>query len=231
MADSNDSPSDYFELPLKEKVLVCKSKLFDSNMSWAKNIGLKMHTRSWIKGIEKNDFIHYALVGLLEAINLFDPTLNINFRVYAKYRIKGEILNNIYSYSDKSQAYLCYKKEIVEDRLSAHFLEDEQRDNHVQVIDSIIDLTIGILIEDSKRDHENLHYGGDFYNTKEISIFLEKILGVVNLLSERQQKIVHYHYFQSMKFVDISDLLGITKGRVCQLHQEIILVIRKKLKI
>jgi RNA polymerase sigma factor FliA len=48
-------------------------------------------------------------------------------------------------------------------------------------------------------------------------------------LPERDQKIVHYHYFNGMRFEQIAELLGVSKPRVSQLHRGALTKLRDEL--
>src|ERR1700712_4566856 len=45
--------------------------------------------------VELNDLIHAGVIGLLEAYRTFDNTKNAQFKTFAKFRIKGAILDSL----------------------------------------------------------------------------------------------------------------------------------------
>jgi RNA polymerase sigma factor for flagellar operon FliA len=49
-------------------------------------------------------------------------------------------------------------------------------------------------------------------------------------LPARQQQVIRLHYFNGLQFVDIAEAMGITKGRVSQLHKEGLEQLRRMLK-
>ena len=51
----------------------------------------------------------------------------------------------------------------------------------------------------------------------------------VQQLPERTQKIIHYHYFLGLAFEPIGHLLGLTKGRISQLHRAALIELRQTL--
>ena len=48
-------------------------------------------------------------------------------------------------------------------------------------------------------------------------------------LPEREQAILHKHYIDGVSFDGLSSLLGISKGRISQLHRAALLVLRKRM--
>src|SRR3970282_2428224 len=45
--------------------------------------------------VELDDLVHDGVVGLLECARRFDPSRGVNFRTYARYRIRGAILDGL----------------------------------------------------------------------------------------------------------------------------------------
>lgn len=59
-----------------------------------------------------------------------------------------------------------------------------------------------------------------YYRGLEFSQLRNRLLAVLATLPEREQQVIRYHYLQETPFVDIAALMGITKGRVAQLHHQ-----------
>ncbi|KGB98681.1 RNA polymerase sigma factor, sigma-70 family protein [Burkholderia cepacia] len=57
----------------------------------------------------------------------------------------------------------------------------------------------------------------------------ERLHAAVSELPERQQKIVRYHYFHGLGFDQIGEILGVTKGRISQLHRAALLDLRERI--
>jgi RNA polymerase sigma factor for flagellar operon FliA len=48
----------------------------------------------------------------------------------------------------------------------------------------------------------------------------------VKQLPEREELVLRLHYFQHVPFVEIAQLLGLTKGRISQIHKSAIMQLR-----
>src|SRR4029077_14136343 len=43
-------------------------------------------------GVDLESLIHSGVVGLLQALDRFDPKRGVDFEIYARYRIQGEVM-------------------------------------------------------------------------------------------------------------------------------------------
>ena len=43
--------------------------------------------------IEFDDLVSAGVLGLIQCLNRFDPKMNVNFRTFAKYRVRGAMLD------------------------------------------------------------------------------------------------------------------------------------------
>ena len=44
---------------------------------------------------------------------------------------------------------------------------------------------------------------------------------------EREQQIIRHHYFDHMEFIEVGELMGLSKGRISQLHNRALRMIRE----
>ena len=64
----------------------------------------------------------------------------------------------------------------------------------------------------------------------ELSRLKSLLVDAVDTLSEREKLVIQYHYFQQTNFENIADILGVSKGRVSQIHKRALVAVREKLK-
>ena len=60
--------------------------------------------------MEKEDFFHFGIEGLSQAIDRFDPNRGIKFETYAIMRIKGEIIDEVRKLEIKATGRKRYEK-------------------------------------------------------------------------------------------------------------------------
>ncbi|MBP1732980.1 MAG: polymerase sigma-D factor (Sigma-28), partial [Deltaproteobacteria bacterium] len=60
---------------------------------------------------------------------------------------------------------------------------------------------------------------------------IERVLGKeIGKLSERQQQVLTFYYYEDMNMKEIAELLSITESRVSQIHSQALLNLRSRLK-
>jgi RNA polymerase sigma factor for flagellar operon FliA len=182
--------------------------------------------------LEFDDFHQYALVGLLEAIQRFDPAKGVSFSTYATHRIKGAILNGVEKLTEKQQQILA-RKRLLSDRaatLKGHATQPKGVEELVATLaDIAIGLALGCMLEDSglyRGDPEQAQ-PGTAYTRYELKQLAERLQIQVNTLPEKERLIIKLHYLHGVKFEQIANELNLSKGRISQLHHTALARLRK----
>ncbi len=180
-----------------------------------------------------DDYLQYARVGLLEAIDRYDPTRQVSFATFAGYRIRGAVLNGLERSTELAAQAADRRHARLRERAqslapSERDPDDPQMEAFVGMVDVAIMLAMGYVLEDNGQWNAA---GPDTAADPYRSVHLERVrtrLGLlVDALPERERLIVRYHYFEHMEFQVIADVLAVTKGRVSQLHSRALRLIRE----
>jgi len=206
----------------------CRAQLIDFYSDWTRFIAKRIFIRVRIPGVEWADFMQLATVGLLESLDRFEPARGLNFTTYARHRVRGSILNGLRLYRDQTNGE-WHSNDIVRvsDRTESLLGEEGQPDLLTEIVDITVGLAIGHFL-DLKflgTDKEN-----DAYAAVENDLLMEDLAHMVEDLPAREAMIIKYHYYQQLPFVEIAELLGVTKGRVSQLHKQAVARLRKQLQ-
>ena len=98
------------------------------------------------------------------------------------------------------------------------------------MVELTIGLAIGFLLEDTGlATGSNESTGDQAYTSNNLAQLRQLLTGAIDDLPERESQIVRYHYLQGAQFEAIADLLGVTKGRVSQLHKRALQRLRDRL--
>ena len=58
---------------------------------------------------------------------------------------------------------------------------------------------------------------------------IEKIMEILKTFSLKEQQVIQLYYFDELNLSEISELLGVSESRVCQIHKKLMLKIRERL--
>lgn len=201
--------------------LRARDRLFLQYMPWAAGVGRSVYRRISNYSLDCDDFVQNAELGLLDAMSRFDPERGIDFRAFAKPRVRGAVFNGLRALlrdQGLSQDDLRYA-----DRLS--HLQQYEDDAFESVVDAIVGLGIGYMLE-----HHADGFAGDAYNYAKRDQVSARLSQAVGRLPERLRAIVTAHYFNHVPFYTLAEEMGLTKGRVSQLHSEALLRLRDALR-
>src|ERR1700752_2629098 len=68
-------------------------------------------------GVDLESLVHAGVVGLLEALERFDPKRGVDFEIYARYRIQGEVMQCLRSLDWVSRSVRSWGRKIEAARL------------------------------------------------------------------------------------------------------------------
>lgn len=193
------------------------------------------------------DLVGHAVVGLINALERFDPERNVKFETYALTRIRGEVIDIIRSldWTPRSvrrnetllrDAYA--RTEInngrpptdmeVADHLGVKMSELEKMladvgQSAVLSLDEI--LSSGVDISNTYLDNEFAD-PADKAQTQEQKRLLAQ---AIDELPERERLVVSLYYFENLTQKEIAAVLEVTESRVCQIHTKAVLKLAGKL--
>jgi len=200
--------------------------------------------------IELDDMISCGVIGLMDAIEKFDPTRDNKFKTYAEFR--GAILDELRS-QDWVPRSVREKAKVVEKgyaKLEKDFgrpATDEEMCVHLQCsmdefhelinksksvslmnIDDAAAMSKGdkrlmvSLMETSRSANPQSAVG--YKHAQEI------IKDGIKSLPEKQRLVLSLYYFEDLNLKEIGQVLDVTESRVSQLHTQAILKLKAKLR-
>jgi RNA polymerase sigma factor for flagellar operon FliA len=199
--------------------------------------------------VELDDLIHSGILGLMDAVEKFDPGRGIKFKTYAELRVKGAILDGLRDLDWVPRSLRRKKKSIeqayhaIEQRLGRAATDEEVAaelgmplEELHKSLDDLKGVTLGAFAE-AGEDGEGeslISFVPDPDAEDPSQVFqsseLKEILkGAVELLPKKEKFVVQLYYFDELTMKEIGTLLNITESRVSQLHTKAMLRLRGKL--
>lgn len=217
-----DQEREQWQIWLKNRALTARDWLFVHYHPWSKQEAQSWQRKLFLSLADVDDFRQYASIGLLEAIGHFNPRLGFKFVLFARFRVKGAILNQVFRFSDESaQLQAAYSR----DELLPSILESSAQPLQDLTL-SIENLATSFLLTDTVHEHPQSWINGDYYSSTEISCLKIRYMDQLLRLEDPMQSIMLFRYLLDWDFIVIADTLGFSKGRISQLHKEAIDLLR-----
>lgn len=189
--------------------------------------------RSYME-LEFGDYLQFARLGLLEALDRYDSERGAKFETYAAPRIKGAILSGIASYSEL-QEQVAARKRIAAERLVALRGDAPDPGDPDALFGYLADLAVGLAVgfaleENGVRRSADASYADNSYAGVELRQLCDRVGALLQGLPQRQRQVLSWHYLQHMPFEEIAATLELSKGRVAQIHKEALAALRERLR-
>ena len=201
--------------------------------------------------IELDDLISSGVIGLMDAIDKYDPSRDNKFKTYAEFRIRGSILDELRSQdwvprSVRDKAKLLDRTMVkLEAQLGRTATDEELAESLGFNMEEYYDLVnqvrpVSVLsIDDSttysnmdKKSIMNLLEGCKLNNPlNQLSLKSVKstMTTAIEELPERQRLVLSLYYYEDLNLKEIGKILRVTESRVSQLHAQAISRLRAKL--
>ena len=203
-----------------------RERLVTAYHGYTKMLAAKVYARRLYTEMEFDDYLQYATVGLIESIDRFEPGRGIRFETFASTRITGAILNGIES-SSEIQEQVAARRRVVGQRLgtlrgaAATPAPDTPQAAFALLAELAIGLAIGFVLENSGMHMDaQAEYADNTYQAVELKQLQARVRSQVAGLPPNQRQVVEGHYLQHLAFEDIARSMGLTRGRIAQLHKE-----------
>jgi RNA polymerase sigma factor FliA len=239
-----------FELPLHPNTE--RDELILEHLPQIKYIAQRISTKL-PSHVELNDLVSAGILGLLDAIEKFDPNRGVKFKTYAELRIKGAILDSLRNLDWAPRSLRKKSKELekvyreLEQRLGRPATDKEvceetgmSLDEFYQLVDDIKGLNLGSFYdqpgqEDDKNSEPLVKYVPDAPHMDPFCIFhrseVKSILSMaIDTLPKKERLVVSLYYFDELTMKEIGKVLGVNESRVSQLHTKAMLRLRTKLR-
>jgi RNA polymerase sigma factor FliA len=219
---------------------------------WVKFIALRMAAKL-PSHIQAEDLISAGIIGLINALDKFNPAREVQFKTYAQIRIQGAIKDELRALDWASRSMrqkvkrLEHAYAILEQELGRPPASEEvanslgiEMDEFEEMLDdvkgtslvSLEELGQGPASEDKTNFLEALLTREDQDPLEVLNLQdLKKALSLaIGELPEKERLVLSLYYFEDLTMKDLGKVLNLTESRISQLHTQTVLRLRSKLK-
>jgi len=161
----------------------------------------------------RDDIESAALVGLIDAVDRYDPDRGVPFEGYAGLRIRGAVLDELRRVDDHTR----------DERRRARAIAD---DVDPEIGAFRMTLSLDLLLESGDRDWAAEDQTDDRYESQDLRGRVESAL---RCLPPRQRELLARYYGDALTLRESAVQMGISEARACQLHGRAILNLRREL--
>ncbi|GER83408.1 sigma 28 (flagella/sporulation) [Thermogemmatispora aurantia] len=199
--------------------------------------------------LEVDDLIGYGMLGLINAIDRYDPTRGISFEAFASPRIRGAVIDQLRALNWFSRSALQRIKQVeqtmaeLERRLGRPARDEEMaaalgvslrryRRMLQEVGTVILSLDSPLHAPESEGDLYSLGDALEDHATPEPASAVERrellqaLSQAIEHLPRRERLLLALYYVEGLSMSEIGKILGISQSRVSQLHAQTLLHLR-----
>ncbi len=204
--------------------------------------------------VDDADLISYGLMGLIGAIERFEPERGIKFETFAMTRIRGSIIDELRSLDWVPRSVRARAREIeaaqtrlehelqrapTEEELAGKLglTEDELQASLLEIANSSVYALDELwAISDSSGDQVSLldtisdPTAADPQEALDTSEVKDRLAEAIESLPEREQLVVALYYYENLTLREIGEVLGVTESRVSQLHTKAVMRLKGHLQ-
>jgi RNA polymerase sigma factor for flagellar operon FliA len=202
--------------------------------------------------VDDDDLTSYGLLGLIGAIERYDPGRDIKFETYAIARIRGSIIDELRAMDWVPRSVRARARDIertiaeLEAKLGRAPTDEEIADKlglseedlnealseisrtSIAALDELWTVSSGgdqIALIDTIEDTAGPNPQSALAETE----MKEAIGEAISRLPEREKLVVTLYYYEELTLREIGEVLGVTESRVSQLHTKAILRLKARL--
>lgn len=201
--------------------------------------------------LDAEDLVSAGIIGLMDALEKYDPSREAKFKTYAEFRIRGAILDEIRSMEWVPRSV---RERIALLQRTHHALlkrygrpptdEEVAAELHMSVaeLDEFLSRSQGaVLISLDDFDVTEPNAGrivnllADTRQPDPLSVLVSEdirttLARAVQQLPEKERMVLSLYYYEELTMKEIGRILNVTESRVCQVHAKAVLRLKAALQ-
>jgi RNA polymerase sigma factor, FliA/WhiG family len=199
--------------------------------------------------LDAEDLVSYGMIGLINAIDRYDPLRGVRFEAFASVRIRGAVIDQLRSLNWLPRSAISRVRQVesalavLEQRLGRPAKEDEvaeeigvSTERYRQMLLEMnatvlsLDAPLGSLLQDDEVTSlsellEDQSSPGPVEQAEHQEL-TDTLGAAIDHLPDREKLLLALYYQEELTMKEISKVLSVSESRVCQLHIQAIMRLR-----
>jgi RNA polymerase sigma factor FliA len=219
---------------------------------WVKFMALRMATKL-PSHVQPEDLISAGIIGLIDALDKFNPEREVQFKTYAQIRIQGAMKDELRALDWASRsmrqkvkrlehAYATLEQEFGRPASSEEVANSLgiDMDEFEEMLDDVKGTSLVSLEElgqgPASEDRSNLmdalltRQDQDPLEVMNLQDLKKALTLAIAELPEKERLVLSLYYFEELTMKEVGKVLNLTESRISQVHTQTVLRLRGKLK-
>ena len=193
--------------------------------------------------VDREDLLSAGILGLIKAVDRFDPGRGVKFETYATTVVRGEVMESLRArdWAPRSMRRKLRQLAEVMGQLEARLMRAPEEDEIAEEMGMAADeyhrflaaasaATVTsmeeLLVSDEPTEDFDDLPGDNSEDYADPLVVLEKrelrqiVARAVVGLPERERSVISLYYEQELTLKEIGEIMGVTESRVCQIHTQ-----------
>jgi RNA polymerase sigma factor for flagellar operon FliA len=214
---------------------------------------LVRYTAERLKGklpqcVDIHEMISAGMIGLIHAVDKFDPDRGIQFETYCSMRIRGSILDDLRASDwvprlirnkanrlEKARLELAFElsREPSDEEIAKRMgLSVDEYEALLREVEVRTQLPIEGAYSDETDDHDvqRVDLIEDRTQTQPLdTLSVQEVRDIATRgLSPKERRVISMYYFDGLTMKEIGAILNISESRVCQIHSQVLRLLRER---
>jgi len=234
--------------PVSELAAAARERLLTEHLPLVQYIARRIRERLPAH-VQLDDLVHAGVLGLMEALERYDPGKHVQFSSFARFRIQGAILDSLRELDwapralrkrgrdlDRARQNLCNSlgRPPTEPELAAELRIDLRKLQ--RLLNNLSGVTVYSL-QQELRANEFVENRSDFLIAQTEDPFTTCLRGETSRLlaraiaglPPRQRRVLALYYYEDRTMKEVARALGVCEARVSQIHSSALAPLRTRL--